>query len=142
MLACLLGCHRKANQDKLRHELARAEFADVTFQPKINSRSKAMSRSVANLTRYVRASHVHTQRSMLRFATADTLRLHHQGEVRRIRRKQRARIIQEVEDRELTFSPQINKQSLRVRTTPQTLSCPSSHTQPHPRPPTHTAAGR
>ena len=64
--ACWLGCHRKANQDKLRHELARAEFADVTFQPKINSRSKAMSRSVANLTRYVRASHVHTQRSMLR----------------------------------------------------------------------------
>ena len=34
--------------------------------------------------------------------------------MQRVRRKQRARIMQEVEDRELTFSPQINKKSLQI----------------------------
>lgn len=40
--------------------------------------------------------------------------LTHYGQIQRMRRKQRARIMQEVQDRELTFSPQINRKSLQI----------------------------
>lgn len=37
------------------------EFAEVTFQPHINSRSREMVRKVSNLTRYVRLCLITTQ---------------------------------------------------------------------------------
>lgn len=74
--------------DQIRHEQAQKQLEEVTFQPKINSKSQRLTRKVANLTKY--------------------------AEVKKIRAQQRRQIMQEVEDRELTFAPQISAHSLKL----------------------------
>jgi len=87
-MAALLR-RKKAKIDKVKHERARAELSEATFQPKLNTQKKHSSRRrVGHLMKY---------------------------EIeRRIRQTQRKQILQEVEDRELTFSPQINPNSMRI----------------------------
>lgn len=74
--------------DQIRHEQAQKQLAEVTFHPKINEKSQRLTRKVANLTKY--------------------------AEIKKIRAQQRRQIMQEVEDRELTFAPQINRLSLKL----------------------------
>jgi hypothetical protein len=88
-MAALLR-RKKAKIDKVKHERARAELSEATFQPMLNTGKKHSSsrRRVGHLMKY---------------------------EIeRRIRQSQRKQILQEVEDRELTFSPQINPHSMRI----------------------------
>lgn len=84
---------RKAKLDKVREEKAQRELAEATFRPNLNKPSRSrmgemgerMRRRVGHLLQY----------------DVD----------KRIRAAQRRQIMQEVEDRELTFSPQINPRS-------------------------------
>ena len=81
--------------DKVRHERAQKELAEATFQPQLNSRghetttlAQRMNRRVGHLIQY----------------DID----------KRIRAAQRRQLQQELEDRELTFSPKLNKNSERI----------------------------
>ena len=78
-----------AKLDKVRHERAQAELAEATFKPNTNvGKRRSSRRRVGHLMQY---------------------------EIeRRIRQSQRRQILEEVEDRELTFSPQINPNSMRI----------------------------
>eukprot|EP01138_Halocafeteria_seosinensis_P005620 gb/GECG01005744.1/.p1 GENE.gb/GECG01005744.1/~~gb/GECG01005744.1/.p1 ORF type:complete len:504 (+),score=95.83 gb/GECG01005744.1/:1-1512(+) len=82
--------------DKVRHERAQRELAEATFQPQLNDAgtgskttlAQRMNRRVGHLIQY----------------DID----------KRIRAAQRRQLQQELEDRELTFSPKLNKHSERI----------------------------
>lgn len=89
---------KKSKLDKIRHEKAQSELAEATFKPKTNVSTRpptatsgvdeAGGRGVGQLMQYER----------------DKL----------VRASQRRQLLKEIEDRELTFTPVINKNSSRI----------------------------
>ena len=79
---------KREKVEKARHQLAQEEIADCTFKPDLTKRAKKQSRTVEDLMDY--------------------------GNVKRLRMRQRRQFMQDLEDREHTFQPQVNQNSMRM----------------------------
>ena len=79
---------KREKVEKARHQLAQEEIADCTFKPDLTAKAKKQSRSVEDLMDY--------------------------GNVKRLRMRQRRQFMQDLEDREHTFQPQVNQNSMRM----------------------------
>jgi hypothetical protein len=87
---------RQRKQDKLREEAQQREMAEATFRPKL---SKPASTRIAQMTKRMRRRVGH----LLQYDVD-----------KQIRARQRQQIMQELESRELTFSPRINDKSVKI----------------------------
>ena len=79
---------KREKVEKARHQLAQEEIADCTFKPDLTNKAKKQSRTVEDLMDY--------------------------GNVKRLRMRQRRQFMQDLEDREHTFQPQVNQNSMRM----------------------------
>ena len=128
---------RKLRTDRTRQETAQAQMAHVTFKPDlatpcvcgrgtgvvpVDAEKKDHTTFCNNFMRACAA--VNANRAASKVDGAAVSRITGAGradamakydQYKRIRARQRRDILQEVEDRELTFSPQINANSLAVR---------------------------
>ena len=132
---------RKLRVDKTRQETAQAQMAHVTFKPDlktpcvcgrgtgvvpVEAEKKDHTTFCNNFMRACAAVNANRAAAGLEAQStgasrADTTAKYEQ--YKRIRARQRREILKEVEDRELTFSPQINANSVAVRSAAAHAMC-------------------
>jgi hypothetical protein len=81
----------KSKRDKVeksRHHFEQEAIAECTFKPELTAKAKRHNRTVDDLMDY--------------------------GNVKRLRMRQRRQFVQDLEDREHTFQPQVNQNSMRM----------------------------
>jgi hypothetical protein len=106
---------RRAKLDSIRHEKAQEELKEATFKPRLN-KWKPKSAATVGGRQPTPASDGANMTSTGASRSADQ-RMSHllQYEMdRRLRQTQRRQLIEEMEDKELTFTPAINSNSVRI----------------------------
>ena len=79
---------KREKVEKARHQFEQDSIAECTFKPDLTAKAKRQTRTVEDLMDY--------------------------GHVKRLRMRQRRQFMQDLEDREHTFQPQVNENSMRM----------------------------